>query len=390
MKATFGDNYFTERSWQAIGYEMLKPLLERSTLNNSFMKQLQYMSYYVMPDIRSDGRELLQRFSRKRFEEDFRIWLSKHPSHRSKNLLLARVDDSKCGRKYGLKIPEVQYLYDYVKNTKYPTHQLYVLMISLGNMDYIVDFIFEHKDKCGTKIAYQMIDAFIKRLIPDLRLAFKDNVRIALDGAYGNLYSLEELIEEDYSFVVKSGGKQKIILPDGQRMSLKSAETWMIDNLDFKPLGKCHKMDCEYASVIVMIEQSRHPIRLCLYRFKKKRKKGFRYLLLLTNRFDWYAFRILKTYKGRWPIETMFRTTKQKFRLKNYSYHHRTGTRNIKMHFGLCFILYMTINRYRQLYTRRSQTKLQDVILRFVNGLKELSEKSLLILFSGKLKGELP
>jgi hypothetical protein len=393
--STFGENYFTEKARQSLIFTLLKPFLKRN-FKSKIMKRVQQLAYKVLPDIRSQGRRLLQDFSKILFENDFRDWLSKHKSKRSRKLLIARVDDTKSGRKYGFKIPELQYLYDYVKKSKYKTHQLYVLMISIGEFDYIVDYIFEKSrknEKGKSKIAYNMLTDFIKRLSPDLREEFGKEVRIALDGAYGNIRTIEDFVvfnngeqKVKYSLVVKSGGKQKFIIENNVELGLKEIKKWMIKNKKkFKKFDKCHKLKGSYKEVIGKSVEGNIKLKLVLCRFKKK-KGGYRYLLLLTNRLDWHAFQVLKTYKGRWPIETMFRTLKQKLKIKKYSFHSKISSRNIEMFFGLRLILYMILNQYRVRHTRRSRTSLNSVVESFQDELSKLSDKKLLMLFSGKLE----
>ena len=386
--STFSKGYFTTLGYMALIYYMLRPFLSKAKQKK--LKKNRLMSYYIMSNIRSYGQYTLFKFSKTLFEKDFKEWLSKDPSNRSRNLLIAKVDDTKSGRKYGFRIPELQYLYDYVKKSKYKTHQIFVLMISLGNYDYIIDFAYKKKEHSdGYKLAIDMLCNFVKKLSPDLKEDFIANLRVTLDGSYGKLKIVNELANcgYDINYVIKSGGQQMCKLPDGKKMKLKQCEVWMKENLKFKDFNEIHGFKgsyCETCAQLVNRNGDNIRVKLLLCRFKSKRRAKYRYILLLTNCLDWYAFRILKSYKGRWSIEVMFRSCKQSFGLKKYSFHHKHGSKNIEMHFGLTFIRYMIISHYRFRHCRPSKTSIDDIINRFEFDLNTFSVNKLQELFAGK------
>ena len=393
LLSSYNKDYFTEKGWQAIFLEMLKPLLYNRK-RSKLLAKVQYLAYKIFSDMRSDGENLVRKAGKYLFEDEFRRWISKHPSNRALNQLIIRVDDTKSGRKYGFKIPELQYLYDYVNKCSYSTHKVFVLMVSIGSYDFIVDFKFKKSEVNGSKIAFEMISEFINHLSKDLREIFEKEVKIALDGAYGNLVSLEDFLNYKknnvefgkLAFVVKSGGKQKVKLPNGLVLSLKEVERFIIENHLFKSFSLCHCFgeSVSYAEQIATIIDKPYKLKLVLCRFPS-RTKDFRYLLLLTNRLDWHAFRVLRTYKGRWPIETMFRTIKQKLEFEKYSFHTKFTSKNIGMHFGICFVMYMFINQFRIKHTRPKKTSLARVIETFQLELDKLSDKALLEIFLGKI-----
>ena len=389
LLSSYSEDYLTIYSFQSLMFILLKPLLNRR-VKSKVLEKLQWIAYKALSDIRSCGRRLVQNYSVSLFEKDFRHWLSLHKSNRSRNLLIAIADDTKSGRKYGFRIPELQYLYDYVKQCKYKTHKLYVLMISLGKYDYIVDFTFIKQEQSDSKIAFRMLEGFIKRLPKDLQADFRKEVRVALDGFYGKLKVVEDFIDGrgkdqsvKYSLVVKSGGTQLFKASDNKEYTLKELKEWMKTHLSFQELNPVHGFNCCVAKLEATSVFKNITMNIALFRFPSS-KGDYRYLLLLTNRLDWHPYQILKTYACRWPIETMFRTVKQKLEMKNYSYHHKTGARNIEMHFSLRLILYMIINQYRIKHTRPSKTSLGDVIYSFETELSKLSDKQLLNLFAGK------
>ncbi len=218
LLSSYNKDYLTEKGWQAIFLEMLKPLLynrEKSKL----LAKVRYLAYKIFSDTRSDGERLVRKTGKYLFEDEFRRWISKHPSNRALNQLIIRVDDTKSGRKYGFMIPELQYLYDYVKKCSYSTHIVFVLMVSIGSYDFIVDFRFKKSEVNGSIIS--------------------------LDGVYRNLFSLEDFLNYKkndvefgkLAFVIKSGGKQKVKLPNGLELSLKEAERFIIENHLFKSLS---------------------------------------------------------------------------------------------------------------------------------------------------------
>ena len=92
---------------------------------------------------------------------------------------------------------------------------------------------------------------------------------------------------------------------------------------------------CEITVNLIDKNSNKISVKLLLCRFKNKHNGKYRYILLLTNCFNWHAFRILKTYKGCWGNEVMLRTCNQSLGFKKYSFHSKDDSKSIEMHFGL-------------------------------------------------------
>ena len=122
---------------------------------------------------------------------------------------------------------------------------------------------------------------------------------------------------------------------------------------------------------------------------------------------DWHSHQIVKTNKGRWSIETMFRTGKQRFDWEKMGYHIKTviyypscgvvkilndderedsqesAFQRIKRFLALRFMGYMAVNWYRVDCTRRSVTSLKRVVDDWQAYFASLSPKVFQNLFAG-------
>lgn len=280
--------------------ELAKPFLNDETKKTAFIKKLQHTTYKSLSIKTLSGREVLQKYSVKKIEEKLREREHKCASYKSRNKIIAIGDDTKSGRIYGENVEGSKYLYDYVKDSKYYTIQVYVLLISIGKDHFIVDFVFRDEDKDGCKTVFKMLQAFIKRLDPELQESFRNEVKCTLDGFYGKLKAIEDFIYSGIALVVKSGGNQKVIAPqtntkdsktpksendddtelfdnyDSNTLTLKELKEWLIKKDDFKKINPCHKLDADYIEIILQTKTKHLRLKFVLYRFKNKTKPGYR------------------------------------------------------------------------------------------------------------------
>jgi hypothetical protein len=372
-----------KKSIGALLYWILLPFLNEK--KSKTKSRLQNLVYKVLKSFPITAVQFLRCYGRTTFKNDFKEWLELSPSQKSKKHINVRVDGSKTGRKYGFIIPELQWLYDYVTKSKMLTHEIYVLLISIGDKDYIVDFLLKKKSDKGTnKIAQNMLYNLYNSM-GTLKSDYKQWVRISLDGAFGNGDMLKWLAKHNFiNSALKSGGKDNCNFTWNNKIyrgTLKWLEGFLAKYGDFRTFNPCHKLSGEY--VEIEVEISGIIVKVLLIRFKKKKKIGYRYLMILSLNLEWYAYQIFQTYKGRWPIETMFRTTKQRLDIEAYSFHSENTTENIEMHLALRFIGYMWLNWYRIENTRPSKTSLNDVVNRWKLYLNNLNSRAFQLLFSG-------
>jgi hypothetical protein len=373
-----------EKSIGALLFWILKPFIEPN--GSKTQARLKDLGYKVLKIFPIAGVQLLRYLGRTAFKVHFSQWLSMSHSHKSKNPITCRVDGTKSGRKYGFSIPELQLLFDHVTNSRFKTHDLYVTMISIGHKDFIVDFLIKKKDDKGG------VNRIVQRMIYNLcnsmgkhKAEFKKWVKIALDGAWGKGEILAWFTKHGFlNTVVKSGGVDLVKFQwkgTTCSMKLKKMEKFLIEQAHFKSFNACHHLEGQYFELTGLLISAKVSVKIVLYRFQSKKGKT-RYLMLLSLRQDWYSYQILKAYKGRWPIEVMFRTCKQVLKIEKYSFHSE-GTDNIEMFFALRFIGYMWLNWYRVAHTRPSITPLEKVVMRWRGYLNGLSPKAFQCLFSG-------
>jgi hypothetical protein len=359
---------------------------------------------------------LLKSFVNPIFEEDLSTWIASPAYNKSRNVLIARVDSSKTGKKYGHLIPETKVLYDYVDKKKMKTHEVFVLLISIGKKDYVGGFILCRKDRVDgvNESAKKLLQEFVSGLPLNLQSEFTRHCRIALDGAWGNGTMIAWLSKTgNPNWVVKSGGKDNVRDCHGKVYTLKefsiARQTECLRLGLFKPLNRTHLEGIEYYTERVqLVSQGYLEIALILVRFPATQDTHKdRYLLLITQpSYYWSPFRAIQTYKGRWQIEVMFRTCKQDYELETYSCHVKTqvylGDKEIRIqvseedlsvrkeqafsrierHLAICFIRYMMIQWYRVADTRCKKTPLREVLLDWQTYLDKIPEKAFKRLFA--------
>ena len=326
--------------------------------------------------------------------------MAQSPSNQSKYKLHARIDSSKTGYHYGKQIPELRHLYDYVKRCYAKTHEIYVLLISIGKKDYIGGFhLVKKSGKQKTNvIAQNLLQSFEKILPKSLRPQWKSHVRISLDGAWGKGKMIEWLHGNQYhKIAIKSGGVDRVEM-DGLEMRLIEVKKSLIDlssESDWLSFHPCHNLDgiTNQLEKWQLVSSGLFIWILTLRFHSSKSGSKPRYLTLLSLDIDrWYAYQVVQTYKGRWSIETMFRTCKQYCDLEKISFwdakkEKKRSTNEaidrIELMLSLRFISYMVINWYRVAHTRWSRTGLQDVIHRWELYFDGLSAKAFQELFSG-------
>ena len=397
-------------------YFCLKPFIKRK--KTEFSKKLTQNQYKLLNHVLNRGSELTPELAKQEFIKDFPDWLAKNDSHKTKNQLIVRTDASKTGKHYGKNMPYLKKVYDYVLKAYIKSYTIYPLHISLGAKEYIAGYYFKTDDSDGDNIIFQnLLNTFIDELPSNMREEFKCHARITLDGGWGNGATMKWLSENTSKRVaVKSGGKDKVVNTKGEQFkSTKQYEDMMIDRLNnrkngWKKFEPCHDLDgVEYYSEPLEMVTVKLTIVIVLLKFiPKKTGHKPRYLLLLSlPRPDWHAYQIVQLYKGRWPVETMFRTSKQYCDLEKVSCHFNENTsidkelksalekeerldkrkdmalERIELTIGAHFICYMVLNWYRIGCTRPSQTSLKECVCRLETHFRDMSPNTFRRLFSG-------
>lgn len=326
------------------------------TPKRSRVENLVYKALKLFPTL---AFTLLRQFALNEFESDFSLWLKKSASSKSKHRIKVRIDGTFTGKKYANKMPFIKKLYDYVNACYIKTHTLYLLVVSIGKKDFIMDFeLVKDKKKGNNKIAKSMLN----RLISSLNDApkFLHYCRLSLDGAWGNGDMLLWLSEMGFKYaVVKSGGKD-LVHYNGENISLKNLERRLsTETNDFTKFNPKHRLKGDYISVTVDLVNTNLTIRIVLRRFYSQ-NNGYRYLMLLSPCLSIYDYQIVQCYEGRWGVEDCIKANKQVTKIKEYSFHSNTDD-NIEMFISLRFCLYMVLNWYRVEYCRYSKTSLYKV-----------------------------
>lgn len=390
----FNEKKFGKLSAGSLVYLILRVFLSENRIER--LNKVQNLAYKALERSPWLGRKLIQAYGVFQFLIEFEKWLSRCASYKSENRIHCRMDRSSTGEHYGKKIPGLKRLHDYVKNCWKKTHHIEVLLLSIGDKDFIVDFVLIKYDKNQKKKSkqekemqgYSLVVKMLKKLLSGLgkhRQDFIKHARLSFDGWYGKEKMFEELFLLGLNrTVIKSGGVGKVVYKK-VTYRLNDLKTLLKGKRTFKTFKECHGLgSCEYLDEDIHFEKSGLKIRAVLIRYKGRKKLKDRYLLLLTNcpRESWHAFQVVQCYKGRWSIEVMFRTCKQIHKLEKYSYHSK-DTKNIELHFALCFIGYMWLNWYRIDCTRKRSTKLKDVKNHWSDYLNTMRLSSLKRLFSG-------
>jgi len=359
-----------------LNYIIFKSFLKNKK-ESCTIKKARELSYKVLKFEKELADMFLRGYAVMEFREEFREWLKKSASTKSKKPILLRIDGSKTGYKYGKNIPELRKLYDYVKKCNISTHEIYILLASIGRKDFIVDLKIKAKQESVNDIAIDMLHNFIEN-VGDLKSELMKYKRLSLDGAWGNGNMLKKLKDLGITnTAIKSSGKNIVILPTGEKLSLKDLEE-ELKSSDFKQINSCHGLnDCEYTEIEVYFPEEELSVKVVLYRFKHKH-----FLMLLSLNLEWHAFQILQCYKSRWGIEVCFRTSKQVLELEKYSYHSVDIT-NIRNYLALKFMGYMLVNWYRVDNTRLSLTSLKKVRLELESLFYDMQPKTVQMLFLG-------
>lgn len=381
--------------------------------------RIQNYSYKALASCPVEGQDLLSAFVQPAFEEDFRKWLDQEPFYKSRHPVISRIDASKLGRHYGNTIPHMKWQYDYVTKSNIKTLCIYVLLISIGDKEYIGGYTIPQLegDTGSNLIAQDLFSAFYDALPSDLKQPFQEWGRVALDGGWGNGTMVSWLKEKGYHHVViKSGGKDKVVDSCGHEYaSLRDYEDMLISTLDdesesWRQFNSCYHLDgVWYYTEKVTLQTKNTEVQVVLLKYPaKKAHHKDRYLMLLSlPEEDWHSHQIVKAYKGRWGIETMFKTGKQRFDWEKIGYHikkiihypsegvikERTDEevkanqelafQRINRYLALRFMSYMIVNWYRVEWSRPSKTSLAQVIDRWKKYFDTLSPKAIQNLFAG-------
>lgn len=409
IKDFFISKGFGIKSAGAFLFWMFESLLPR--VEPQLEKRIKNLGTKALNNLLSLNNSWLMDFTLKEFIPDFRDWLSHRESHYSKHPLKLCIDATKLGEHYGKAMPGLKKLYDYVQKRNINTHQLFVLQISLGKKEYIPCFILvDPKKGCGNYEAMtKMIEKWVNRLPADLKNDFYYLCKIALDGAWGHAKVFEYFEQTPFRRIaIKSGGTSNIVVKNKFILSLVEYKKLLIGSLELGNLQwttpkKCHNLPgVQYYTQVVTFHKNNVPVRLVLVKYQKQSQDKPRYLLLLANvQPEWHAYRVIQTYHLRWPIETMFRTKKQKLDLTKYQFHAKLNWKRddnlistpkqkldeaftrLEGFIALRLIAYMAINWYRCENTRFKKTPLKQVIERWKIHFESMNNDCFQKLFSG-------
>lgn len=347
-------------------------------------QKLKTLAYRVMmKPLRQFGVRLLRDFALSEFRKDFELWLTKSDSCKSKKRVSLRIDTTKTGKKYGKNIPELEWLYDYVNKCHINTHELFIVLVSIGKKNYIVDFVLMKKsERNGWKI---LTKKSIKRLLRNLfslRKDFIEYARVSLDGGFGNGDIIKFLSQKGFRYVaVKSGGVDKVEYQE-EELSLKGLENKLAQDRQFKDFNSKHRLKGEYCEVTVRLVKVDILVKIVLERFRKKKNQKYRYRMIISPNLNLNAYQIIQCYALRWGIEACIKECKDKVKVTDYSYHTKDTTENIETFIALRFIGYMIVNWYRAEHCKPSKTSFWLVAKRFEVELSKMNPKAFWNLFS--------
>lgn len=351
--------------------------------NKEETRKYKYLNLLTYRALKKVGVNLLRDFALAEFTKDFTLWLSKSDSQKSKTRLAFRIDITKSGKKYGKDIPGLEWLYDYVNECYIKTHEIFLVLVSFGNKNYIMDFVLMRKsNRIGwNNLAQKVINRLIKK-IASLEADFKKYCRLSFDGGFGNGTMLQYLSEEHYQYaVVKSGGSDQVNYKN-EIINLKKLEEKLALTGRFKVFNKKHNLEGEYCSAKVELINHNIPVKVVLRRFKKKKSKKYRYLLLISSNTNIYDYQIAQNYKLRWGIEECIKECKDMTGIMDYSYHTKGNAKNIESFLALRFIGYMIVNWYQVEHCRPSKTSFWRAAEKIRAQLTQMSYKALWNLFS--------
>ena len=268
-----------------------------------------------------------------------------------------RIDTTKSGKKYGKCIPGLQWLYDYVNHCYINTHEIFLVLLSIGRKDYIVDFVLIKKSRRigWDKLSEKSIKRLLKSLGPQAK-AFKHLCRVSLDGAFGHGRMLKFLSEAGFHYTaLKSGGKD-LVQYQGNILTLKELDYELSVNGEFKKFNPKHNLEGDYCSGIAHLVSWNLPVKVLLRRFRRKKKQGYHYLMLISVNTDIYDYQIAQCYGYRWRIEECIKDCKGLVGLMSYSHHTKGSTRNIECFLALRMMGYMLVSWCRVEHCRPSRT----------------------------------
>jgi len=351
--------------------------------NKEETKKYKRLKILVYRPLKRISVKLLVDFALSEFKEDFSLWLNKSDSQKSKISVAMRIDTTKSGKKYGKDIPGLEWLYDYVNRCYIKTHEIFLVLISIGKKNYIVDFVLLKKSRRHgwNNLAQKSINKLLKRL-GCLEGGFKRYCRLSFDGGFGNGTMMKYLLEQGFQYsVVKSGGKELVQYND-KVFTFKRLEEYLALTGNFEEFNKKHDLNGMYCAATIKLINHDILVRAVLRRFKKKKGKKYRYLLIISSRTDIYDFQIAKCYELRWGIEECIKECKDRVGITSYSYHTKGSSKNIENFLALRFIGYMIVNWYRVEHCRPSRTSFWRTADRIERELSNMSYKALWDMFS--------
>lgn len=391
MTKLFESQGLTQKKVLALAFWMFFSFLSDKT-SSSWEKHRQY-GYKVLQECPFTGRDFLCFISTNMFIEEFVEWLKQIPSRKSETPIDIIADFTKTGKKYGKDIPLLYNLYDYVHKCHIKTHQICPLIICVGEREFIVDY--ELWDPNNRKGVNQTVQEMLKRFL-DLLYSYGDGYlrkeflqygRLVLDGSWGNGSMLAWAKEMGFNFVViKSGGKDLVEFEwNGRRYvrSLKNLENFLKRNkytkwLDF---NVSHELPGKYTYIKVLLVEQNIMLKVLLI------KLPHGYLMLLSPNLELQSNRMFKTYKRRWAIEVVFRTSKQKCGLEKYSFHSEEP-KNIELLIALRLLSSNMIHNFRIKHTKRKKTSLKEVIHNLEEEFAKLHPNAFQKLFPSILRDE--
>ena len=402
----------------------------RPFLEHRFSKQrekLKTYGYKVLDRFPKAGLQLLKMFILPIFQAQFRIWLAKGIAYHSNFPVQLWIDGTLLGDHYGCLIPEIKYLFDYVKKRYSKTHSLYFLVASIHSKIFILDFRFySKKTKLGTNgLAIKMIDELVASLDVDLRESFLKESRLAMDGSWGNHTMLQYLSNKGFRRIaLKSGGSDLLIDNFGEEMKLYEWQDMMLighdyEEFSFRPILDQYDLPgVSYIREVVRLKKTGQSAQLFLVQFLTENHPP-RYLTLISlDISDWHAHQVIKTYLARWGVEVVIRTGKQNFDWGKMHFHikwepeetewqndetskpitepesfldmekgkvkrERRAMNRMEVCFGLHCMSLMVVNWYRIDCTRPTKTPYKEVLRRWQSSFDDLSPNAFGRLFSG-------
>ena len=383
LRTLLKSKYNGEKTIISLIWYIFKPFIKLNETKKS--KKMSNLCYKALGKHPTFSKRFIRKLSLSALKFDLKAWSKYSASKKSKNKISIRIDATKGGNHYGKKIPELKKLYDYVSKSYIKSHTIYLLLVSIGKKDFIVDFyISKSKDAIkSNKIAKHMINKMLKGLgyYKTLMLNYG---RLSMDGGWGNVTMIIWLSKMGFRYnSIKSSGTTKVIYKHNH-YTLKGLEEYLLSRSWFKAFNKAHKLKGKYFSANVLLEDSLMEFRIIIRRFKVSSKNYRTLMLLSTSDKSVHDYQIAQCYECRWGIEECFKKCKSNkiCNLTKYSFHSKEIS-NIEMFFALRFCTYMMLNWYQVQYCRPSITSLYKVAKRFEDFFSQMGYKRIWELFSG-------